>query len=140
MRCESCKKYEDCKSGSGLTWPCGAYAPKNEPNCVKCHYRHKDNGNCTAVGGFCTAVPAAYCPLIPELIDRAEAAEKKAADVRPVVRGRWIKSRAIVGIDAKTCDVKIGETDKCSECGEEFVRPIKEYKFCPSCGADMRGE
>lgn len=61
-----------------------------------------------------------------------------AADVRLVVRGRWIKSRAIVGIDTKTCDVKIGETDKCSECGEEFVRPIKEYKFCPSCGADMR--
>lgn len=61
-------------------------------------------------------------------------------DVRPVVRGRWIKSHAIVGIDAKTCDVKIGETDKCSECGEEFVRPIKEYKFCPNCGADMRGE
>ena len=61
-----------------------------------------------------------------------------SADVRPVVRGRWIKSHAIVGIDAKTCDVKIGETDKCSECGEEFVRPIKEYKFCPSCGADMR--
>ena len=65
--------------------------------------------------------------------------EAPAADVRPVVRGRWIKSHAIVGIDAKTCDVKIGETDKCSECGEEFVRPIKEYKFCPSCGADMRG-
>lgn len=28
MNCENCKKYEDCKSGSGLTWPCGAYAPK----------------------------------------------------------------------------------------------------------------
>ena len=28
MKCKSCKKYEDCKSGSGLTWPCGAYAPK----------------------------------------------------------------------------------------------------------------
>lgn len=68
----------------------------------------------------------------------AEIAHSPAADVRPVVRGRWIKSHAIVGIDAKTCDVKIGETDKCSECGEEFVRPIKEYKFCPSCGADMR--
>lgn len=78
MKCENCTKYEDCKSGSGLTWPCGAYSPKNEPNCVKCHYRHKDNGNCTAVGGFCTAVPAAYCPLIPELFARAEAAESKA--------------------------------------------------------------
>ena len=28
MKCENCKKYEDCKSGSGLTWPCGAYAPR----------------------------------------------------------------------------------------------------------------
>ena len=28
MNCENCKKYEDCKSGSGLTWPCGAYVPK----------------------------------------------------------------------------------------------------------------
>ena len=45
------------------------------PNCLKCHYRHPDNGNCTAVGGFCTAVLAAHCPLIPELLDRAEAAE-----------------------------------------------------------------
>lgn len=29
-KCKSCKKYEDCSSGSmgGLTWPCGAYAPK----------------------------------------------------------------------------------------------------------------
>lgn len=87
MMCENCKKYEDCKSGSGLTWPCGAYVPKRERNCIKCHYIHPDNGNCTAV-------PAAYCPLIPELLSRAEAAEaraeaaeKKAADVRPVVRG-----------------------------------------------------
>lgn len=40
------------------------------PNCVGCPYIHPDNGNCTAVGGFCTAVPAAHCPLIPEL--RAE--------------------------------------------------------------------
>lgn len=28
VNCGNCKKYEDCKSGSGLTWPCGAYAPK----------------------------------------------------------------------------------------------------------------
>lgn len=64
----------------------------------------------------------------------------RPADVRPVVRGQWIKSHAIVGIDARTGDFNIGETDKCSECGEEFVRPIKEYKFCPYCGADMRGD
>lgn len=128
MRCESCKKYEDCKSGSGLTWPCGAYAPKNEPNCVKCHYRHKDNGNCTAVGGFCTAVPAAYCPLIPELIDRAEAAEKKAADVRPVVRGRWERIDGLDELDPRM---------RCSVCGS-VETPLARHRFCPVCAADMK--
>lgn len=77
VNCENCKKYEDCKSGSGLTWPCGAYTPKHELNCIKCHYIHPENGNCTAVGGFYTAVPATYCPLIPELLARAEAAETR---------------------------------------------------------------
>ena len=47
-----------------------------KPNCIGCHYIHPDNGNCTAVGGFCTAVPAAHCPLIPEL--RAELEQVKA--------------------------------------------------------------
>lgn len=28
MNYGNCKKYEDCKSCSGLTWPCGAYVPK----------------------------------------------------------------------------------------------------------------
>lgn len=32
QRCEGCKKYHDCKDGSGLTWPCGAYRPKNVTN------------------------------------------------------------------------------------------------------------
>ena len=29
-KCENCRKYADCSSGAmgGLTWPCGAYAPK----------------------------------------------------------------------------------------------------------------
>lgn len=38
-------------------------------NCMRCKYRHEDNGNCTAVGGFCTAVPAAHCPLLREYLD-----------------------------------------------------------------------
>jgi hypothetical protein len=36
---------------------------------LRCKYRHTDNGNCTAVGGFCTAVPAAHCPLLREYLD-----------------------------------------------------------------------
>lgn len=38
-------------------------------NCLRCKYRHTDKGNCTAVGGFCTAVPAAHCPLLREYLD-----------------------------------------------------------------------
>lgn len=32
MKCKNCKKYEDCKMGSGLTWPCGAYIPIHMTN------------------------------------------------------------------------------------------------------------
>ena len=37
-------------------------------NCLRCQYRHEDNGNCTAAGGFCTAVPAAHCRLLQEYL------------------------------------------------------------------------
>lgn len=36
-------------------------------NCLRCRFRHEDNGNCTAVGGFCTAIQARtvrYCVSI----------------------------------------------------------------------------
>ena len=49
------------------------------PNCVGCPYIHPDNGNCTAVGGFCTAVPAAHCPLIPELRGKNERLRQELA-------------------------------------------------------------
>lgn len=38
-------------------------------NCLRCYFRHEDNGNCTAVGGFCTAVQAAHCPLLCQYLD-----------------------------------------------------------------------
>lgn len=38
-------------------------------NCLRCDFRHKDNGNCTAVGGFCTAVAAAHCPMLRKYLD-----------------------------------------------------------------------
>lgn len=51
------------------------------------------------------------------------------ADVRPVVRGRWI-----VHYD----DIWPTEsTQECSECHEE-VPLLIDCKFCPNCGADMR--
>ena len=38
-------------------------------NCLRCRFRHEDNGNCTAAGGFCTAVTAAHCPLLCQYLD-----------------------------------------------------------------------
>ena len=32
MKCENCTKYDDFRTGSGLTWPCGAYVPKSVTN------------------------------------------------------------------------------------------------------------
>lgn len=49
-----------------------------------------------------------------------------AADVRPVVKGRWIRK------DSRFCYA-------CSECGEMWAYH-DAFKFCPNCGADMRGE
>lgn len=51
-----------------------------------------------------------------------------AADVRLVVRGRWIEKPYL-----------LGTTNVCSVCGENYGMPHGEYNFCPNCGADMRG-
>ena len=32
MKCDNCTKYNDCSTGCGLTWPCGAYVPKATTN------------------------------------------------------------------------------------------------------------
>ena len=55
-----------------------------------------------------------------------------AADVRPVVRGKWE--------EASDGDGKV-----CSVCGEDFCDMVlgcnvHEWNFCPNCGADMREE
>jgi hypothetical protein len=47
-----------------------------------------------------------------------------SADVRPVRRGHYITD-------------DMGDSS-CSECGEKYLDITK--RFCPACGADMRGE
>ena len=49
-----------------------------------------------------------------------------AADVRPVVRGKWTR------VDYEPC----GHDYICSECGCKSDGP---WNFCHDCGADMRG-
>ena len=53
------------------------------------------------------------------------------ADVRPVVRGRWIVHMS----ELFPADSTI-ECDQCHEVQSAFISD----SFCPNCGADMRGE
>ena len=52
----------------------------------------------------------------------------KSADVRENVHGIWL--------------VKDGWYSECSACKKYYVHRGDEYdyRFCPGCGADMRGE
>lgn len=61
------------------------------PNCVNCEYMHKDNFNCTAAGGFCTAVPAAHCPKLKELMEKEDASQAKEVkdDTHAEFLERW---------------------------------------------------
>lgn len=88
---------------------------------------------------LCDACGNAACPrgLIPRCSYYERMQDIPAADVRPVVRGRWEK-------DSDKLDV-------CSKCGEialqrVFIKlPEKivdlqmvRSNYCPNCGADMR--
>lgn len=61
----------------------------------------------------------------------AEIAHSPAADVRPVVRGYW---EFPIFMDSDVNDPRC----KCSVCGS-IETPLARHKFCPNCGADMRG-
>ena len=49
-----------------------------------------------------------------------------AADVAPVVHGRWIPSA--------------GSWLKCSHCNEEEYFDLRVANYCPNCGVRMDGE
>lgn len=53
-----------------------------------------------------------------------------AADVAPVVRGRWVPKRKMYGTPH-------AKNHTCSECGlaTEYL-----WNYCPNCGARMGGE
>lgn len=65
-----------------------------------------------------------------------------AADVRPVVRGKWIPDYDYTEYDFDGCTPlpeprKFQDGWQCSLCGQ--YEP-SETNFCPNCGADMREE
>lgn len=52
-----------------------------------------------------------------------------AADVRPVVRGRWERIDGLDELDPRM---------RCSVCGS-VETPLERHRFCPVCAADMKG-
>ena len=82
-------------------------------NCLRCNFRREDNGNCTAVGGFCTAIPAAHCPLLREYLDTELTPELVQETVELAV---WVHEN---GLD------KIKEWVKADKDGRVVVLPCK---------------
>ena len=78
-------------------------------NCLRCRFRHEDNGNCTAIGGFCTAVPAAHCQLLREYLDTGLTPEK---------------------IERSKLEIEAGCMRIQNHLGHGF-------NYCPNCGARM---
>ncbi len=64
-----------------------------------------------------------YAYAAEQLLD-----EIPAADVAPVVHGRWNV------VEGRRLDNAI-----CSNCGRRFQAYYEAYRFCPNCGAKMDG-
>ncbi len=90
-------------------------------NCLRCHFRHEDNGNCTEVGGFCTAVPAAHCPLLRQYLDTGLTPKRCAEFARADAEGRYIVMR-----DAEQEGVaRLRELAEADKDGRLVVLPCK---------------
>lgn len=94
--------------------------------CMNCKRRKNEKGK------FVYAIGDAPCRAcgIGDVLDDAE--DFPAADVRPVVRGKW-----------KPIDLTYGRNYYfCSACEETVDIPtamgIPMFRYCPNCGADMR--
>lgn len=91
-------------------------------NCLRCNFRNTDNGNCTAVGGFCTAVQAAHCPLLREYLDTGLTPERCAEFARADAEGRYIVMR-----DAEQEGVaRLRELAEADKDGRVVVLPCRQ--------------
>ena len=59
------------------------------------------------------------------------------ADVKPVARGEWIKNEGRVGWHCSCCGV---DNNYAYSWNSDTGKDEFQDNFCPSCGADMRGE
>ena len=92
-------------------------------NCLRCRFRHEDNGNCTAVGGFCTAVPAAHCPLLRQYLDTGLTPERCAEFARADAEGRYIVMR----VAEQEGVARLRELAEADKDGRVVVLPCKDW-------------
>ena len=86
-------------------------------NCLRCNLSDEDNGNCTAVGGFCTAVAAAHCPLLREYLDTELTPEEIDMDHEAAEQLRRL---------CRDCDLdRLEELVKADKDGRVVVSPCK---------------
>lgn len=90
-------------------------------NCIRCDFRHKDNGNCTAVGGFCTAVAAAHCPLLREYLDT----ELTPEEVNDAVVAAKLMAKAKVVSAFGVAAERLRELAEADKDGRLVVLPCK---------------
>ena len=72
------------------------------------------------------------------VVDMLEKLPSAQPTAEPVRHGKWAYGEDEYGIDGYHCD-------KCGffvpwDYTNKFIDFIKDYHFCPNCGADMRGE
>lgn len=67
-----------------------------------------------------------------------------AADVRPVVRGRWEDVEVTYVADKTTLPFERISSMRCNQCNRYHMEiyyygnPTEMAHYCPNCGADMR--
>lgn len=91
----------------------------------------------TATDGDATAWKIWNVVLFERSAFKFDVANAPAADVQPVVHGRWIETEQPMGWDNVSCAT-------CSVCGEDFVLDEwaiddvrREMHYCMRCGAKM---
>ena len=102
----------------------------------------------TATGQYLANVKCSECGVASRVVwstDSPEEAVKEAIEAwnrraeSERKKGEWIEYPDCLGYDGAYSDDQI----VCSECHHVFSildNCTEEFDFCPSCGADMRGE
>ena len=73
---------------------------------------------------------SARSPLLAQI--RAYIATEPAADVVPVVHGRWVQEKPNREVRCSLCSdiIGVGDFDLC----------VEGFNYCPNCGARMDGD